>query len=63
MKTTSDYHVTAHRSLQARLSVLDFAKLFNLALVHILLQLPSGVFIRQRTPLYQVVDDGLEGKQ
>lgn len=31
------FRLTAHRSLQARLSVLDFAELFNFALVHILL--------------------------
>ncbi len=31
------FHFTAHRSLQARLSILDFAELFNLALVHVLL--------------------------
>lgn len=54
---------TAHRSLQARLSVLDFAKFLDLALVHVLLQFPSGVLIRQRGPLHQVVDNGLEGKE
>lgn len=52
--------MTAHRSLQARLSVLDFFELLHLALVDILLQFPSGVFIRQRAPLHQVVDDRLK---
>lgn len=56
------FHSTTHRSLQTRLSVLDFAELFNLALVYILLQLPSGVFIGQRAPLHQVVDNRLQGK-
>lgn len=60
---TFSYKLNAHRSLQTRLSVLDFFELFNLALVHVLLQFPSGVFIWQRAPLHQVVDNRLKGKQ
>jgi len=40
---------------------LDFAKFLDLALVHVLLQLPGGVLVRQRGPLHQVVDNRLEG--
>lgn len=55
--------MTAHRSLKARLSVLDLAEFFNLAFVHILLQLPSSIFIWQRAPLHQVVDNRLTGRE
>lgn len=42
----------AYRPLQSGLSVLNFLEFFNLALIHILIQFPRGIFIRQRAPLH-----------
>lgn len=42
----------AYRPLQSRLPVLNFSELFNLALIHILIQFPRCIFIRQGAPLH-----------
>lgn len=53
-----NFHLT-HHSFQARLSVLDFLELFDLAFIYVLLQFPCSIFIGQRAPLHQVVDNRL----
>lgn len=53
----------AYRPLQSRLPVLNFSELFDLALIHILIQFPRCIFIRQGAPLHQVVDYVLKGKK
>lgn len=38
---------------------LDAFELSDLPFVHVFFQLPCAVFVRERTPLYQVIDHGL----
>lgn len=46
---------TAHHPARVWLDCLQLLKLFNLALIHVVLQLPGAVLVRQRAPLDQVV--------
>lgn len=48
-----------YHTLGFRLPGHQFLKLFNFCLIYVLPQLPRAVFIRQWTPLHQIVSHGL----
>ena len=53
----------AHHPARVWLHCLQLLKLFNLALIHVVLQLPGAILVRQRAPLDQVVHHLLQQAQ
>ena len=51
----------AHQAFELGVASLDAFELADLPLVHVLLQLPRAVLVREGAPLDQVINHGLRG--